>query len=76
MAAKYERGQKVIIAPIKNQQSAPKDCDIEAYAGKVGTVYDYYWISTGKGEVVYIYTVRIDNSYKDIVLYEDEIQAQ
>ena len=75
MSAKYKIGQKIIIMPVKNQLLAPRDCDIEAYAGKYGKVTDYYWISTGRGEVFYIYTVRMDDYDKDIVLHEDEIQA-
>ena len=75
MAPKYEIGQKVIITPVKNQHLSPRDSDIEAYAGKSGKITDCYWISTGRGEVFYIYTVRIEADGKDVVLHEDEIQA-
>ena len=75
MSAKYKIGQKIIIKPVKNQQAAPVDCDLETYAGKRGEVTNYYWISTGRKEIFYMYTVLIDDYHKDIVLHEDEIQA-
>ena len=75
MAPKYEKGQKVIITPVKNQHMSPRDASIEAYAGSRGKVTDYYWISTGTGEAFYVYTVRVESDEADIVLHEDEIQA-
>ena len=75
MTHKYDRGQKVIITPVKNQHVSPRDSDIGAYAGRSGKVIDYYWINTSMGEAFYIYTVRIEAEHKDIVLHEDEIQA-
>ena len=75
MAPKYNIGQKVIVTPIRKQPLSPRDSDIGEYAGKSGTVTDHYWISTGRGEVFYIYTVRMEADHKDIVLHEDEIQA-
>ena len=73
MAPKYEIGQKVIITPVKNQHLSPRDSDIGTYAGKSGKVTDYYWISTAKGEIFYMYTVQIEIDRKDIVLHEDEM---
>ena len=75
MAPKYERGQKVIITPVKYEHLSPRDSDISAYAGRNGKVIDYYWINTGMGETFYIYTVRLEADGKDIVLYGDEMQA-
>ncbi len=75
MTHKYEKGQKVIITPVKNQHVSPRDSDIGAYAGRSGKVMDYYCIKTGMGEAFYIYTVRIEAEHKDIVLHEDEFQA-
>lgn len=75
MSPKYEIGQKVIVTPVKNQHLSPRDSDIGAYASRNGKVTDYYWISTGSGEALYIYTVQIEAGHKDIVLHEDEIQA-
>jgi len=75
MALKYEIGQKVIITPVKNQHLSPRDSDIGVYAGRSGKVIDYYWLNTVRGEVFYIYTVRLEADDTDIVLHEDEIQA-
>ncbi len=75
MAPKYEIGQKVVIAPVKNQRLSPRDSDIEAYAGQSGTVTNYYWISSNRGEAFYVYTVQIASGKKEVVLHEDELAA-
>ena len=75
MANKYEIGQKVMVIPVKNQHLSPRDSDIGTYAGRSGKVTDYYWITAGRGEVLYMYTVRLEDDDKDIVLHEDELQA-
>ena len=76
MAPKYKIGQKVIITPVKNQHLSPRDSDLEPYAGQVGEVTDYHWISpsTTVG-VFYIYTVRIGTGHKEVVLHEDELEV-
>ena len=63
-----------IIRRVKDPLS-PRDCGIEPYAGKIGEVVDYHWISPRPGEVFYIYTVRVGADEEEIVLYEDEIKA-
>ena len=75
MAPKYEIGQKVIIAPVKNHNLSPRDSDIESYAGQIGEIIDYYWISPNRGEMFYIYTIRMDADRKEVVLHEDELEA-
>ncbi len=76
MAPKYMKGQKVTIVPAKNQPLSPRDSDIEPYIGQSGEVTDYYWMHPGTGETVFcIYTVRIGNSKKEIVVHEDEMEA-
>ncbi len=55
--------------------SSARDSDIEKYAGQSGTVTNYYWISPQGGEVFYVYMVKIGAGKKEIVLHEDEIQA-
>lgn len=75
MAPRYEVEQKVIITPAKNQPLSTRDCDIGPYAGKTGEVIDYYWIGLGmRTAVFYIYVVRVEDSDKEIVLHEDELQ--
>ncbi len=75
MNPKCNVGQKVVIRPGNNQPDPPRDCTIEPYAGQIGEVTDYYWLSPRAGEVFYLYTVRIGTSYDEIALYEDEIEV-
>ena len=76
MEPKYNRGQKVIITPVKNQHLSPRDSGLEPYAGQVGEVTDYHWISPNTaGRVFYIYTVRIGTGHKEVVLHEDELES-
>jgi len=73
MTPKYEIGQKVVIAPVKNQHLSPRDADIEQYAGQGGKVINYYWIRPKAGEVFCIYTVRMEADRIEIALHEDEL---
>ena len=75
MEPKYKLGQKVIIKPVKNQLSSARESDIGQYADQSGIVTDYYWIRPSAGEVFFVYTVKIGDSEKEIVLYEDEMKA-
>ena len=74
MSAKYEVGQKIRIRPMDTQQLSPRDSDIELYAGQIGEVTDYYWMSPRVSEIFYIYTIRVESHNKEIVLHEDEIE--
>ena len=74
MAPKYEIGQQVVIRPVKGQHLSPRDSTIEPYAGQIGKVTDYHWITVKRGEVFYIYTVQIGTDLKEVVLHEDELQ--
>ncbi len=74
MGPKYEIGQKVIIKPVAEQTLSLRDSVIESYAGQIGEVSNYYWISPRTSKVFYIYTVRIGNDYKEVVLHEDELE--
>ena len=75
MEPTYKLGQEVIIKPIKNQTSFARESDIGQYAGQRGIVTDFYWIQPNAGGVFYVYTVKIRDSDKEIVLHEDEMQA-
>ena len=75
MEPKYKLGQKVIIKPVKNQLSSVRESDVGQYAGQSGIVTDYYWIRPSAGEVFFVYTVKIGDSEKEIVLHEDEMKA-
>ena len=75
MPAEYEVGQKVTIAPMSKQSShLPRDSDLHQYAGMTGEITNYYWMTPPTGNIFYLYTVRIGDSYKEIVLYEDEVR--
>lgn len=75
MGPKYDIGQRVIIRPVDEQNLSTREYDIAQYAGNIGEVTNYHWISPGTSEVFYIYTVRIGTGYKEMVLYEDEIET-
>ena len=75
MEPKYKIGQKVIAKPVKSQSQSVRDSDIGQYVEQRGTVTNYYWISPIEGEVFYIYTVQFGTGQKEIVLHEDEIEA-
>ncbi len=74
MSARYQVGQKIRIKPADTQQLSPRDSDIELYAGQIGEVTDYYWMSPRVSEIFYIYTIRVESHNKEIVLHEDEIE--
>ena len=75
MASRYQKGQKIVIMPGKNQDLSQRNPDLEPYIGQSGEVIDYYWIRLDRGaQVVYVYTIEIDNSQKEIVLHEDELE--
>ena len=77
MAPKYQVGQKVSITPVKAQLLSPRDAALEPYAGCVGRVNDFYWISsTGSGGgPFYIYTILMETDEKEIVAHEDELTS-
>jgi len=75
MSSKYEIGQKVVIAPANNQPATPRGSGLEPYAGQVGEVTNYHWICPNRGEVFYIYTIRLETDLKEVVLHEDELET-
>jgi hypothetical protein len=76
MAFHYRRGQKVVIVPAKNQTLSPRDSKIEPYAGRTGVIADYYWLEVPTGDKqVFIYTVKMKDEDKEVVVYEDEIRS-
>ena len=76
MAPKYEVGQKVAIKLTKSKQLSPRDANLKQFIGKSGEITDYHWISMDRGvNVFYLYTVRIGDEKKEVVLHEDELIA-
>lgn len=76
MAAKYMVGQQVIIHPVSEMGKSQRESDISKYAGQVGKVSNYYWISPRAGQIFYIYNVRVGQEKKEIVVYEDELDGR
>ncbi|MFC2013473.1 hypothetical protein ACFLU8_01095 [Chloroflexota bacterium] len=74
MAPRFEKGQKVIIVPVKNHGSLARHSDLESYSGQTGEVADFYWVNIGLDvpKAFYVYTVRIEDN--DIVVHEDELE--
>jgi hypothetical protein len=71
---KYLVGQKVILQPLSEQGISQRENDISEFAGQVGQVSNYYWISPRNGQVFYIYNVKVGEKKKEIAVYEDEIE--
>ena len=71
----YQKGQQVVVKPVKNQSPSLREADLGPYVGQRGVVTDYYWVSLGGGvRAFYIYTVQIGDSQKEVVLHEDELE--
>ena len=75
MEPKYKIGQRVIAKPDKSQALSARDSSIEQYVGQSGIVTDYYWIRPNAGGVFFIYTAKMGEGEEEIVLYEDEMEA-
>ncbi len=76
MDPKYHIGQKVIIKPPVSQSPNPRDSTLDKYAGQIGTIIDYHWISPRLSEVFYIYSVKMEANDNEIVVHEDEIEKR
>ena len=74
MNPQYHVKQKVVIKPPGYQSSDPRDSTLDKYAGQVGTIVNYYWISTHLGGTFYTYMVKVESSGNEIVVHEDEIK--
>jgi hypothetical protein len=75
MGPKYAIGQKVIIHPVSEKGFSQRESDVTAYAGQVGQVSNFYSISPSAGQIFHIYRVRVGPEKKEIVVYEDEMEA-
>jgi hypothetical protein len=73
MDPKFVIGQKVVIQPAGDDVTT-RENEINEYAGQVGQVADFYWISPRTSEIFYIYNVRVGNHRKEVVVYEDELE--
>ena len=77
MTSHYRRGQKVVIVPSTNQSASARDSKLEPYAGRSGVISDYYWLElpNGNSKRVFIYTVKIKDEDREVVVYGDEIRV-
>jgi hypothetical protein len=71
---RFSKGQKVIIKSVDERGATQREYSVNEYAGQVGEIADYYYISPGTEQVFYIYNVRVGKEKKGIVVYEDELE--
>jgi hypothetical protein len=71
---RYAKGQKVIIKPISEKGVTQREVNVNEYAGRVGEISNYYWISPRTGQIFFIYNVRVGKDRKEIAVYEDELE--
>jgi hypothetical protein len=72
---RFVKGQKVIIKPVDEKGTTSRDYAVNKYAGQVGEISDYYYISPRTTEqIFYIYNVLVGKEKKLIVVYEDELE--
>jgi hypothetical protein len=76
MGPKYAIGQKVIIHPVSEKGLTQRESNVSAYAGQVGQISNFYSISPSAGQIFHIYKVRIGPEKKEIVVYEEEMDAK
>ena len=71
---RYVKGQKVIIKPVDEKGTTKREYSVNEYAGQVGEISSYYYISPRTGQIFFIYNVRVGKERKEIVVYEDELE--
>jgi hypothetical protein len=76
MGPKFAIGQKVIIHPVSEKGLTQRDSDLVTYAGQMGQVANFYSISPSAGQIFHMYKVRVGMEKKEIVVYEDEMEAK
>lgn len=76
MGPKYAIGQKVIIQPVTEKGLTQRESDLSTFAGQVGQVSNFYSISPSAGQIFHMYKVRVGAEKKEIVVYEDEMEAK
>ncbi len=71
---RFAKGQKVIIKPVDEKGTTRREYSVNEYAGQVGEISGYYYISPRTGQIFFIYNVRVGKEKKEIVVYEDELE--
>jgi hypothetical protein len=72
---KYAIGQKVIIHPVDEKGLTQRETDVTSFSGQIGQIANFYSISPTAGQIFHIYKVRVGKDKKEIVVYEDEMEA-
>jgi hypothetical protein len=71
---RFGKGQRVVVKPIDEKGVTRREYSVNEFAGEVGEISDYYYISPPTGQVFFIYNVRVGKEKKEIVVYEDELE--
>jgi len=74
---RFAKGQKVIIKPVNENGLTQRESSVNEYAGQVGEISNFYWISPRIEQIFYIYKVKVGKdkeAKKEIVVYEDELE--
>jgi hypothetical protein len=72
---RYIKGQKVLIKALGGDSTTQREASINEWAGKVGEVASFYYISPRTEQIFFIYKVVVgDKDKKEIVVYEDELE--
>ena len=71
---RFNKGQQVVIKPVDEKGVTKREYDVNAYAGTLGEISDFYFVNMHGGQVFYIYHVKVGKDKKDIVVYEDELE--
>jgi len=72
---RFFKGQKVVIKPVDEKGTTRREYSVNEYAGEVGEISDYYYISPRTGQFFFIYNVRVGKERKEVVVYEDELES-
>jgi hypothetical protein len=76
MGPKYSIGQRVILHPVSEKGLTKRDSEVATYAGQEGQIANFYSISPSAGQIFHMYKVRVGQQRKEIVVYEDEMEAK
>ncbi len=71
---RYVKGQKVVIKPISEKGATQREENVNRYAGQVGEISNFYYISPRTGQIFFIYNVRVGRERKEVTVYEDELE--
>jgi hypothetical protein len=71
---RFGKGQRVVIKPVDEKGVTKREFDVNEYAGEVGEIHDFYYISLRSGQVFFIYNVCVGKEKRVIVVYEDELE--